>query len=204
MVNVLQLTGGKLVTASDPSSWVYLTGGKLVVTDTSSQTNSMQLSSGKRIGVTGPAAITNGYPYSDEASGGFSPSTGSTLWGVLDEEPYSDSDYVSATADSGGDSFKCGISGAAGGGGTATVRVRSKCTQSGTLQNAQLTIKLIEGASTIRGQQPHELSTSFAEYTCSASSISNYSDLDVQCDIIDEEDVTGNEVHVSWIRVDPT
>lgn len=148
--------------------------------------------------------LMNGYPYSDESSGGFSPSTGSTLWGVLDEEPYNDGDYVSASVDSGGDAFRVGISGASSGNGSATVRVRAKCEYDGTLQNAQMTITLYEGASTSRGSQGHELTTSYAEYTCSASGITDYDDLDVHIAMIDEEDVTGNIGYSSWIRVDPS
>lgn len=56
MVDVLQLAAGKLVTASDPIDWVYLTTGKIVETDVGLQSNSLQISSGRRIGVTGPAA----------------------------------------------------------------------------------------------------------------------------------------------------
>jgi len=56
MVDVLRLLAGKLVTESDPLDWTYLTSGKIVETSTGLQSNSLQLSGGRRIGVTGPAS----------------------------------------------------------------------------------------------------------------------------------------------------
>lgn len=41
---------------------------------------------------------TIGYPASDTSAGAWVPSTGATLAGVLDEDPYSDADYISTTS----------------------------------------------------------------------------------------------------------
>jgi hypothetical protein len=201
MTKVLQLASGKLVTADNPDDYVYLTTGKVVETLTQ-QNNALQLSSGKLIGVTGPTPPVPGYPDSDVTVGVFSPSSGSLLWAMLDEEPYSDSDYVSGSvADGTNEEFEVGIENCAGNG-TATLRVRLK-SDLGEFNNLDCLIRLEQGGVDKGNNGVETLTAAYDEYTASCSGITDYTDLTVYVEFQSPEST--NETltgYCSWIKVD--
>lgn len=115
-------------------------------------------------------------PTSDITTGAWTPSTGSTLYGVLDEAVADDGDYIVTTSAS---TAEVGL-------GSAsdpllstghTIRYRAKGTGS-------LAVKLMQGTTTIATHNP-TITTSFQLFTftlsgAEADSITNYGDLRLQ------------------------
>jgi hypothetical protein len=113
-------------------------------------------------------------PTSDITTGTWTPSTGASLFGVLDETPFDDADFITTSASS-----ICEVKYSAGTDPVSStghiIRYRAKGT-SGTL-----TVSLYQGATLIATQTP-TLTTSYQTFTMTlssgeANSITDYTDL---------------------------
>lgn len=113
-------------------------------------------------------------PTSDITSGAWTPSTGSTLYGVLDETPYDDVDFITTSSSS-----TCEVKYNAGTDPVSStghiIRYRAKGT------NGTLTVSLYQGTTLIATQTP-TLTTSYQTFTMTlssgeANSITDYTDL---------------------------
>jgi hypothetical protein len=147
-------------------------------------------------------STTPGYPNSDLTVGDYSPSTGSTLWECLDEEPYSDTDYVYADVIGDADEkFKVGI-GWCYGTGTATLRVRIRVDVYSETSYLDCYVVLWEGASNRGSDTFYEIGEAWTEQTVSCSGIVDYNALSVE---VDFQRASGSETiegRCSWIKVD--
>jgi len=115
-------------------------------------------------------------PNSDVAAGSWTPSTGATLYGYIDEESYSDIDYIQvANANS---TCEIGLSSVTDPESSSNHIVRYRARKAG---NGALTVYLFDGATQIASQTP-TLTTSIQAFSFTLSSgeadnISDYSDL---------------------------
>ena len=122
-------------------------------------------------------------PDSDITTGdlAWTPSTGTTRYGVIDEASYSDTDYISTTA--GNREQICGLSNPSEtpGAGGGTLRWRGKAGSTG----KTITPSILQGTTVIKAGSAQALTTSFAGYTLTLSeaemaSITNWTDLRVR------------------------
>lgn len=119
-------------------------------------------------------------PSSDVSAGTWSPSTGGSIAACIDETPFSDTDYASATANG---TFRVNLSSVSTPDtGTRTVRFRSAGSSA-----KKLIVSLIEGASTTVASttiDPLPAAVTAQSFTVS-NSISNYADLDISVEVAD-------------------
>ena len=118
-------------------------------------------------------------PASDNVDGSWTPSTGGDLFACIDETPFSDTDYISATANTSGKVNLSTLSTPVAG--TQTARLRASGSPA-----KRLIARLIEGVSTVRGSVTVDpLTSTVTAYSFSPSGISNYADLDFEFEIQD-------------------
>jgi len=119
-------------------------------------------------------------PSSDVSAGTWTPSTGGSIAACIDETPFSDTDYASATANG---TFRVNLSSVSTPDtGTRTVRFRS-----GGSSAKKLIVSLIEGASTsVASTTIDPLPAAVTNQSFAVSnSIGNYADLDISVEVAD-------------------
>jgi len=149
------------------------------------------------------------YPTSDISNASWTMSAGATLWPLLDEEPYSDADYVMAQWTNDGDAFVVKL-------GSLTdpnvhtghiLRIRAGVEPQGS-EHTHLKYELLQGTTVIGDSGVIELpfwSNPFNAYSftlseAEAANITDYTDLRVRV-----TDVTGapaSYTRVSWVRLE--
>ena len=139
-------------------------------------------------------------PSSDvENPGGW---TTEPLWTKIDEEPFSDADYLTSPKTATGDSFTIGLSGVVdpevhtG----HIIRIRAKTGVTGTFK-----YELMQGAIVIKDSGDVVLTTAFAEYNMTlseteAAEITDYSALRIRITAVVTQ--KNQRQNVSWIRID--
>lgn len=137
-------------------------------------------------------------PDSDITTGdsAWTPSTGTTRYGVIDEASYSDTDYISTTSRN--MEQICGLSNpsATPGAGGGTLRWRGKAGSTG----KTITPSILQGTTVIKAGSAVTVTTSFAGYTLTLSeaemaSITDWTNLRVR---VVSGNQTGTTFYVSW------
>lgn len=128
-------------------------------------------------------------PNADVSAGAWTPSTGSTLYGPLADA--SDSTYDSTTSNS---AMRVGLQ---------TLSTPKAGTQTAAFRASgspakKLIVRLIEGASTLRGSTTIDpLTSTLTAYSFSPSGISNYADLDMEFEVADATTAPGGPAYQS-------
>jgi hypothetical protein len=111
-------------------------------------------------------------PISDISSGSWTPSTGATLYGVLDEAVADSGDYIQTTTNT--DTCEVKL---ASGGGTVTAGNLKYRLEAGT---GTVTVNLVQTSTVLYTFGPHTLTGAVQDFTQSVSGITNDSDLRVR------------------------
>lgn len=116
-------------------------------------------------------------PVSDVTPGAWTPSTGSDNFAVIDEAPASDADYTSTASNS---LLRVGLAALSSPeAGEQTVSFRANGSPA-----KKLIVRLIEGASTVRGSTTVDpLPSGFTQYTFNPSGIVDFADLDLDFEV---------------------
>lgn len=120
-----------------------------------------------------------GRPNADLSAGAWTPSTGGSLYAMVDESTASDTDYISASSAS---TCSLGLNGVVDPASSSghVVRYRAKNNGSGSV-----TVLLKQGTTTIASQVNNSLTTSYADYSftlsgAEADSITDYTNLKIE------------------------